>query len=795
MVRATFAATPVLPRAGARAVFLALSFGVLACAQPGARDDSGGPLRLVDLFPEATVEGTPTALEPPPPVQWSFDAEADASAWTAVVGGGNLARADAALRGTTAPPATILSVDWKPADPTDSIYSIEVRMRASRPTNLLATFDSSEAIVLPALLGNPFAWQMRSPVLAGETQTYELRPSLPVRLDGVKRLLLRPGDSPGVEYAVESVRVITRKSHLLAVPPGIGWQGAREIYRETIASRSPERVRFTLDLPSRPRLDLALATLEPGAGTFTVEVTAAGRDPLAVSRTVSEQLSWQPFSVDLSRFAGARAELTLALSGPRDGFLGLWGTPVVRQTAASGGARPRGVILVIADTLRRDHLDLYGYERDTAPNIAKLASEGGNVLDALSQGTWTKVSVPAIQTGLYPSTHSIVDLPDLLPATATTLAEAFREAGYATVGFASIPFVGRFTNLHQGYEEFHEPSSLQASQNNKSAREFMGRLLPWLERNRDVPFFALFHVADPHSPYFADEPYDELWGDPGTAAAHRAALEQVRPHIAHPLMKNFGMALRSEIVAAGVDPEQFVERELDAYDGSIRGLDVEIGRLLEQLDYLGLRDEVVIAFVSDHGTEFLDHDAHFHGHSAYGELNRVPMFFWGPRFVPAGIDVPGTLQTIDLAPTLLELAGLPKVAAMQGRSLAPFLRAGASVPEPLPAFTEKALVPSTQAQGLPGRNYTSYAVVSDGWKLIWNQEPPAGVAEYELFDHAADPLNMTDVAAEHQDQVSRLRGVLEGWREAALAVRLDPASTEGMSAEELERLRALGYVQ
>lgn len=322
----------------------------------------------------------------------------------------------------------------------------------------------------------------------------------------------------------------------------------------------------------------------------------------------------------------------------------------------------------------------------------------------------------------------------------------------------------------------------------------MARVLPWLERHRDVPFFAMIHVADPHSPYFAYEPYDELWGDPGDADAHRAALEQVRPHIAHPLMKAFGMPLRSEIVASGVDPEPFVERELDAYDGSIRGLDVEVGRLLEQLDYLGLRDQVVVAFVSDHGTEFLDHDAHFHGHSAYGELNRVPLFFWGPRFVPAGIEIPGTVQTIDLAPTVLELAGLEKPAAMQGRSLAPYLRAGAPAPEPLPAFTEKAVIQGAGG-ALPGRNFASLAVVSEGWKLIWNREAPAGIPEYELFDHAADPLNLVDVAADHQDHVSRLRGVIEKWQEAALAARLDPASTEGMSAEELERLRALGYVQ
>jgi iduronate 2-sulfatase len=154
------------------------------------------------------------------------------------------------------------------------------------------------------------------------------------------------------------------------------------------------------------------------------------------------------------------------------------------------------------------------------------------------------------------------------------------------------------------------------------------------------------------------------------------------------------------------------------------------------------------------------------------------------------------VQTIDLAPTLLELAGLPVPEAVQGRSFAAFLRGGpgATAPEPRPAFTEKAIIAGAGG-ALPGRNFASYAVVDDGWKLIWNQQPPSGLPEYELFDHGADPLNLKDVAAEHPERVSELRGLIDEWLEAAKAARLDPASTAGMSAEELERLRALGYVQ
>ena len=104
-------------------------------------------------------------------------------------------------------------------------------------------------------------------------------------------------------------------------------------------------------------------------------------------------------------------------------------------------------------------------------------------------------------------------------------------------------------------------------------------------------------------------------------------------------------------------------------DGSIRGMDDALAEVFAKLDELGLSERALVAVVSDHGTELLEHDAHFHGHSVYGELNRVPMILWGPSYLPAGRRVETTVQTIDLMPTLLELSGLPASEAAQGRSL------------------------------------------------------------------------------------------------------------------------------
>ena len=125
------------------------------------------------------------------------------------------------------------------------------------------------------------------------------------------------------------------------------------------------------------------------------------------------------------------------------------------------GRVPQGVILIVSDTTRRDHLNFYGYGRETAPTLAKMASQGVRFTDNISQATWTKVSFPTIMTSLYSSTNRVKETNDQLPISAVTMAETFRGAGYATVGYSSVPFHGRLTGLHKGYEEFHERTSIR----------------------------------------------------------------------------------------------------------------------------------------------------------------------------------------------------------------------------------------------------------------------------------------------------------------------------------------------
>lgn len=815
--------------------------GLFCSACQSSPPISTEPQRLVDLFDGESLQG---ASQPPsdsgPLIAWQLSS-GDIEAWQPAVGI-EAFTTDQGLSGRSSTDFPILHGRFEgEVDPQDLVHSVEIRMRATSGTRFALQMMEEAPEDWQRVTGQIFPWPFEAPLIAdGESHLYTLTPQgmRPPRGAHVRHLVLRPTDVAEAEFTVESVRVILRQEHLASIASGVGWHGMEGIYRETLVSREGETLRFPLRVPAHPRLQLAMASADDASASFRVSIESQGKVTEVLVDRPDVAHRWHTTHVDLETFAGRQVDVLLQLgdgSTTQHPKLGFWGAPVVRSRIAKaataktatakaatakaatgesapsaaepsstvgsssvGDLPPQGVIVLLADTLRRDHLDFYGYERQTAPVLASLVEQGTLAEDAIAQATWTKASVPSIFTSMYPSTHSVEHFTDRLPASAETMAEVFRQAGYATLGLSSITFTGKFTNLHQGYEEFHESTSLPEGIKSKGARFYVDRLLTWLDDHQDVPFFVFLHVADPHSPYEPNAPYDTLWAETQDREAYLAQQNASRAFISNPLMRAFGMPTHDELVRAGFDPETYVGYEHDAYDGSIRGMDTEIGRLVDRLGELGLDDKVLLAFVSDHGTEFLDHGHHFHGHSVFGELNRVPLFFWGPGHVPAGRRISARVQTLDLMPTVLELAGLEAPAGLQGQSLVPWMDAPeGDVPmgfRSRPAFTEK-------AQHLRGASpqdaeSMSFAMLVEDWKLVHHVERPDDRPEFQLFRPSEDPLDQVDLAAQHPQVVERLAAQLDGWRQQALAQRLDDdGALEGLSSEEMERLRSLGYVQ
>ena len=797
-------------------------------------------IRLVDHFNQKMVKNVPTQVTRPEPAGlWEFGEtperppeESSATlGWKAGAGVSSLRTEDGRLQGRTTTSFPIVYVERKEGlDTSDLLHAVEIRMRASKGANLSAESQGSGDLNVKRILeraqGLSEPWNLNAPLIAGENiETYVLTPPRNTRLSSVHKLLIRPSDEESAEFEIESVKIVSRREHLSRIPSGVGWQGLGEIYREALVSRSPESIQIDLDLPRDPWLDLHVGTVEDAPVTFEVKIAATGSEPAAgellLQRTVTTPDRWEEASLDLSAHAGRSVTLSLDLHAENAGALGFWGGPAIRDRAAAspaaterpqveampGAPAPQGVILVVADTLRKDHLNFHGYERETAPFLARLGSEGAIFRDNVAQATWTKVSVPSILTGMYPLAHRVADMRDRLPAAAVTLAEAYREAGYATVSYSSVTFSGKFTNLHQGFEELHERNSIEES-GSKTARTYVDRLTDWLEARKDGPFFVFLHVFDPHSPFEPRRPYNGRWADPAQRDAHDKNVETVKEFIKHPSDRNRVMPMLDELQASGVDRDEFMAYNKGWYDGSILGMDVEMARLFEKLRQLGLAEKTLIAFTADHGEGFHEHGYMWHGQHVYGELTDVPLMFYGPAFVPAGLGFDETTRSIDIAPTLLELSHLPLPATIQGQSLVPLMAAAQDLPEgsslreaaaangwePQPAIAQKA---ETKQSGGPRPYDTeSYAIVSDGWKLVHHSKPTEGAAEYELFHHAEDPLDLKDVSEANPDKVKMLASLLERERtkvmEGALA---EDGSSDNLSDEELQRLRSLGYIQ
>ena len=259
-------------------------------------------------------------------------------------------------------------------------------------------------------------------------------------------------------------------------------------------------------------------------------------------------------------------------------------------------------------------------------------------------------------------------------------------------------------------------------------------------------------------------------------------------------MRHFGMPARDELQKAGFDPDAYVKYDEGWYDGSIRAMDVEIARLNERLRGLGLDNDTLFVFLSDHGEEFLDHGRMFHGQTVYGELTQTPLIVRWPAAMPKGRVVDEVVQTIDVFPTLLELSGIAQPAGIQGQSLVPLIT-GQGQWKKRPAVSEKLKTASAGAP--PPLDTETFAIVDGDWKLIHNTARHDGAPEYELYEFIKDPLDKTDVASQHPDIVARLAKQLDGWHQMATGAKLKPDSetTKSLSPEQLQRLRSLGYVR
>ena len=457
---------------------------------------------------------------------------------------------------------------------------------------------------------------------------------------------------------------------------------------------------------------------------------------------------------------------------------------------------PRPNVLFISiDTLRADHLDVYGYPYRTAPNLSALAAEGTLFRNAISPTSWTLPAHVTMLTGLHPLGHGVLSREQRIGADQRSLSTLLGEAGYATGAFVGTdPFgnVGSRYGFDQGFEFFHHWPHPRRFRHARLLRELdewrllvvdeevggataqVDAVAGWLRGQRRAPFFLFLHFYDVHSktrglPYAGPEPFREQF----CSGLDVDALETCRGELcATPLLD--AMA-RGEEKPYG--PEQArILRCL--YDGGIAYMDAELGRLFAVLEEEGLADQTAVVVTSDHGQAFFEHGTPLHN-TLYEEITRVPLIVRIPG-APGLQRVEGVVRLRDLAPTLLELTGTAPPPGLQGKSLVPVLRGEAQ------DFDEPALSVVYGGDQLSLRE--------GPWKLI-RSKAQKGREKLEVFDLRKDPGEKKNLAAAERERAKALVGALEHEVQAQTEGSAAPERTAPLSEEEAARLRALGYVE
>jgi choline-sulfatase len=423
------------------------------------------------------------------------------------------------------------------------------------------------------------------------------------------------------------------------------------------------------------------------------------------------------------------------------------------------------VILLVADTLRADRLGAYGDDRGLTPFLDELAARGIVFRNAYAASSWTCPSVASLFTSRYPSQHHVTDLDSKLPESEVTLAERLGEGRYFT-GFFSANFrLSKELGYGQGFNLFESLFSEDKVTADKVADDSY-HWLDWAKNGWGHSLFLYYHFMETHSPYdpereshdAAEAPLKQRLGVAGDGARAAAANALLVAHRWREL---------------GAGDVSLLE---SLYDAEVALLDFRLRRLFAELERRRLLDHAIVVFTADHGEEFRDHGLLLHGTSLFNELIRVPLIVVLPG-QHEGRVVDENVSLVDVAPTLLDLAGLPPEPRFEGHSLL-----GREHPDVLAEYV------ATSDPGDLARH--SLAFVRGSVKLLVPRDPAQ--PEPVLYDLATDPFESRPdppelAARKTADQEAAERAV------AALGHRAAVAERGEVDERTRARLRALGY--
>jgi len=421
---------------------------------------------------------------------------------------------------------------------------------------------------------------------------------------------------------------------------------------------------------------------------------------------------------------------------------------VIGRSSEANEALPN-ILLFTIDACRPDHFGCYGYNRNTTPNIDRLAGDGVLFTHAFSQSAWTTPGMISIFTSLYTPTHGVDAKDRTLKDDVLTLTKVLKKNGYAA------PVLPKFVDIpnywHLGFEVV-DKEQFQAEEGED--------LLKLLEAYKGQRFFIWYHYHGLHLPYNPQNPYDKIFQEDifnGISADTEAVSVVKKKSVIKNNSVNFNSTDRKVIIAL--------------YDGQVRQLDDYIGQLTEKMKKWGILDNTVIIVTSDHGEELFEHG--FIGHAStslnaklYDEIIHIPLIIWWPKKIKHRV-VDELVQQIDVMPTILDILGLPIPEGVQGYSLVPSMQ-GKPAHNLRPVFCETILGGYQSTKEM--EDIKLRCVRTKEWKLIYTNTLTSNVSsggldegKYELYNFSSDPKEERDIFENHPEVAKELKKKLFQW--------------------------------
>ena len=551
--------------------------------------------------------------------------------------------------------------------------------------------------------------------------------------------------------------------------------------RPCLEAPTPSEVRFRVKLPPRPLLTFAIGIKRQvgdeesatGKARFVVKAGVESPSRIVFEREVHTARSdqWIELSIDLRAFAGK--EIWLSFEGGKAGmsptgdavgplgFAALFAEPIVHDRARYREAR--GVVVVSIDTLRRDHVSVYGYGKRTTPTLESLAQEGIVFEDAVSTAPWTLPAHASLLTSLYPSAHGAVDLRRAVPEDVPSLPRLLQERGFFTQALVTHLYLSKQYGFGNGFDAHWYRYDARAE-------PVTDRAISFLRERGDRDFFLFLHYYDPHWHYDPPPPFDRTF-DPDYEGQASGVWWELK-----------------EETEDSIDPRD-LRHILALYDGEILYTDRQLGRLFGAMRKMGLFDKSLVVVTSDHGEEFLEHGGWEHQKTLYEEVLRIPLLMKLPGAEAAGRRVFEQVSLVDVAPTILDELGLPAVASFQGRSLSGLMRGSAATSaDGVWAETHHTLDDSHKLTMRQGPN---------GKKIIVSRHQERSDTSVEVYDLAQDPREQKDLAGDEPSWVKRALQQVESFLARAAERRKSAAPTPPveLTPDQLDKLRALGYAR